>query len=272
MYFGNGALTWDNISNPPTIPTSYNQLSNIKPLTYIDSSGIYTGTIQANQINTTGLTAERIQTKYNTYYGDITVAELYKDDKGGRLKLYDTDGFFNAVIGSESGDGDNVGGTLLLLGDCPYDTTTPYDGTNGYIPWIRASMGILEDPTNDSTGKEAGILLLNGSDPTNGHSISRVMLQASSDLGDYAVLRLKDETGIIRATLKAGGNYQLDLTGNARILGTLYGKIDQLDSRRIFFRTTDPASTDTVNEGDFWFDVNAHSIRYRNSNMWAVFK
>ena len=174
----NAFISWNNVTNQPIIPSSYNQLSDIKPLTYIDGNGIYTGTLTANQINAVEVIASSLITKYNT----TTVTNVYKDTYGGRMKIYDNNGYLNAVIGVESGAGDNIGGSLILFNDSPYDTAPDYNS------YRRIELGI-------SSSYNAGVINIRGSNAT-----TRVNIYGSSNIGDFGIITLRNssETETIR--------------------------------------------------------------------------
>lgn len=187
-----GSISWDSVTAP-----SYSSITGSKPptsadntydaigynrLTYITSTGIYTGTIEASQINTVGLTAEKIETKVN----DIVVSYLYKDTYGGKFKIYDVNGYLNTVIGVESGAADNIAGTLVLLNDSPYDTAPSYD------PYRRVELGI-------SKSYDAGVINIRGS-----NAKARVQIQGRSGLGDFGVIGLRDSAETLKLQLAAG--------------------------------------------------------------------
>ena len=159
---------------------------------------------------------------------------------------------------------------LALFNNCPYDTSPGWDGSSGYTPFERVAIGIMKETINY---KEAGQMVLFGSS-ADSSAITRVWLQAASIFGDYGRISLHDTAGTTQVILKAGGTYQLSVVGDANIQGTLHGKLDQLDSHRIFIRgidSGDPASTNTVNNYDLWFDTTMHNIKMRLDNSWVIF-
>jgi hypothetical protein len=89
----------------------------------------------------------------------VVLADIYKDTNGGRIKIYDINGLQNVVIGSESGTGDNVGGTFILYNDGDQLTDR------------RVEAGI-------STAYDAGIINLRD---TNG--AARAVVYANSNVG-----------------------------------------------------------------------------------------
>ena len=303
-------ISWNNVTNQPLIPTLPSYITSTKiTATTIESPSITSGTITGGSINGSTiaigssnnifkadsngiylgnavyenspfkvsmageLTASNatISGKFQTYVDSTLITELYKDTYGGRLKLYDTDGFLNAVIGSEgNATSSNTGGTILLFNNCPYDTSPGWDGSSGYTPFERVAIGIMKETINY---KEAGQMVLFGSS-ADSSAITRVWLQAASIFGDYGRISLHDTAGTTQVILKAGGTYQLSVVGDANIQGTLHGKLDQLDSHRIFIRgidSGDPASTNTVNNYDLWFDTTMHNIKMRLDNSWVIF-
>lgn len=137
------------------------------------SAANISGKLSANQINTVGLTAERVETKYST----TLVSELYKDTNGGRLLIYDNVGALNATIGVESGTKGNVGGTIALYND----------GLSNQ----RASFGILNT-------YDAGAINL--SEGHNGSPRTRISIYANSNLGKPTIAIL-DENGSSKTRL-----------------------------------------------------------------------
>lgn len=96
----NAYISWYNVTNTPYIPQTASDvgaLSTSSPmLTYITSTGIYTGTINANQINTAGLGAEKIYkpnapTNYATIGGSYADFILYNNN-GEYFRIYDAVG------------------------------------------------------------------------------------------------------------------------------------------------------------------------------------
>lgn len=104
-----------------------------------------------------------------------TVMEVFKDVNGGRIKIYDKDGKMNVVIGSEAGISDNIGGTIILFND------SPYDDPSQSIPYQRVELGIAKDV-------DAGAINLRKG---NGQWI----VTMSSDDGDRGYIAVRDENG-----------------------------------------------------------------------------
>lgn len=79
------------------------------------------------------------------------LAELFTDTQGGVLKVYDNNGLLNAKLGVEAGTQSNVGGTLILYNDSPYESSPFSD------PFKRVELGIVSDSgtlnLRDSFGK-----------------------------------------------------------------------------------------------------------------------
>lgn len=48
---------------------------------------------------------------------EIILSEIYKNANGGTLKINDINGNLNVALGSESGTGDNIGGTIVIYND-----------------------------------------------------------------------------------------------------------------------------------------------------------
>ena len=74
--------------------------------------------------------------------------EVFKDAYGGVIKVYDTGGLLNAKLGVESGLTGNIGGTLVLYLDAPYDT-------GNLIPFQRVEMGITSAGDGGATYRDA---------------------------------------------------------------------------------------------------------------------
>lgn len=103
----NVAIDWNQIENKPDIKgytdeEALNAWANSGYATYINANGIYTGTMTTKKL-----------VGYNGY----TFAEVKDDSYGGKMYVYDSNGYLNAKIGTENGTGGNVGGTLILYKD-----------------------------------------------------------------------------------------------------------------------------------------------------------
>lgn len=105
--------------------------------------------------------------KHQTSFNGVVLIENWKNNNGGLTKIFDNSGNLNVKIGSESGTGGNIGGSLILFNDGEENP--------------RAEMGI--SVTND-----AGIINVRDSSGT-----VRASLYADSNLGP--VLAILDETG-----------------------------------------------------------------------------
>lgn len=77
--------------------------------------------------------------------GDLTIkqagnkiAQVFKDTFGGVMKVYDSSGLLEAKIGVQSGTQSNIGGTLILYLNAPYDT-------GDLTAYQRVEMGSLGD-------------------------------------------------------------------------------------------------------------------------------
>ena len=94
------------------------------------------------------------------------VMEVFKDVNGGRIKIYDKDGKLNVAIGSEAGTADNIGGTIILFNDSPYDASPQSD------PYQRVELGISKDynsgEINLRKGNGAWIVTLGSDDGNRG--------------------------------------------------------------------------------------------------------
>lgn len=73
--------------------------------------------------------------KQTITYNGATLIENYKNFNGGLMRIFDINGNLNVKIGSENGAGDNIGGTIVLLKDCP-------NGANEDL-FKRVALGIL---------------------------------------------------------------------------------------------------------------------------------
>ncbi|MBE6068852.1 MAG: hypothetical protein E7211_14315 [Clostridium lundense] len=73
--------------------------------------------------------------KHQTTSDGKLLIENWKNDNGGIVQIYDNSGNLNVKIGSENGVADNVGGTIVLLKDCP-------DGASEDL-FKRVALGIL---------------------------------------------------------------------------------------------------------------------------------
>ena len=99
----NAYISWNNVSNKPTIPNKASDVgalpTNWVGTTYINSEGVYTGTIVANQINTSNLGAEKIY-KPNSPLNYAAIGGSYAD-----LILYNQNGEYFRIYDSMDGAG-----------------------------------------------------------------------------------------------------------------------------------------------------------------------
>lgn len=99
----------------------------------------------------------------------VVLSEIYKNDNGGLIKVNDINGALNAVIGSESGTGGNVGGSFILYND----------GEGN--PRVECGISVTYD---------AGIINLRDS-----NGIARVSIYADSNFGSPIIgVRGADDT------------------------------------------------------------------------------
>ncbi len=103
------------------------------------------------------------------------VMEVFKDVNGGRIKIYDKDGKLNVAIGSEAGTASNVGGTIVLFNDSPYDTSPQSDS------YQRVELGISKD-------YDAGTINLRKGD-------GQWIVAISSDDGDRGYIAVQNGDG-----------------------------------------------------------------------------
>jgi len=79
---------------------------------FVLSAGVI-GKLKAQNIETENLTSNAVETVVN----GVKLSEVFKDEYGGLLQLYDENENINVKLGVESGAGDNKGGTLVLYDD-----------------------------------------------------------------------------------------------------------------------------------------------------------
>lgn len=132
--------------------------------------------------------------------------EVFKDAFGGVVKIFDNNGLLNAKLGSESGAGNNKGGTLVLYDNVP----TGADPTN----YSRVEAGIIETNgagtiilrTPDTIGR-IRMIADDGSDPND--TVPRITL-----LGDYSTTWLSSKGGQIANQNIATENFVLNFVIN----------------------------------------------------------
>lgn len=107
-----------------------------------------------------------------TYLG-AALLEAYKDTFGGSLKIYNNEHTLDASLGVQSGTSGNVGGTLILYINSPYDTSPDSD------LYKRVEMGIYD-----------GIGICNVRDNS---AKARITIEADSVIGPYLGIRDVDE-------------------------------------------------------------------------------
>ena len=97
-----------------------------------------------------------IRGRLRTYEGNNLLLDLYKNENGGRITLNDLDGNLNVKIESESGTGNNIGGTIILYNDGEENVRVTLginkvddkgqlqvtDG-NGNISYINPTSGVI---------------------------------------------------------------------------------------------------------------------------------
>ena len=120
----NATISWDNVTSQPTIPVlpSYIQPTEITQTTItqttIESPTINGGTINGGtMIGGTIIGGIVTGTVIRQASGATIFAEFTVDANGGILDINDINGNPNVRIGSETGGGDNVGGTIGLYND-----------------------------------------------------------------------------------------------------------------------------------------------------------
>lgn len=57
---------------------------------------------------------------------ETLLAHVYKDDNGGKFKIYDNDGKLNLAMGVEGVGGDNIGGSFVIYSDAPDENNSNY--------------------------------------------------------------------------------------------------------------------------------------------------
>lgn len=143
-----------NVTMGPGATISWGNVSGRPNTTYIDAYGIYTGTVQANQINTAGLSAEKIyQAGYPNnyaYIGGVGSGLILKksgstyfaiDDYGSQTNFYGHDGtnFLSSSGSSTSpnGEWDFISADAVYnLYDKMYDNPFRY---NDPIDFVRTN-------------------------------------------------------------------------------------------------------------------------------------
>ena len=104
------------------------------------------------------------------------LTRIYDSATGGKIDTFDKDSNLNARLGSERGDGDNTGGTLILYN---HSDSKP-----------RLSAGTLKD-------EDAGILLA-----MDKNNIARIQIQASnSKYNNLAFIGIRDKDQVLKTYL-----------------------------------------------------------------------
>ena len=138
---------------------------------YLSGDAVFTGLIKASDIvggsinigdgtftvdssgNLTATSAD-INGRLRTYNGGTLLLDLFKNANGGQIVLNDLSGNLNVKIESESGDGNNIGGTVALYNDgdnrVSIGTVKSTDSgqiqvrdANGNLSYINADHGII---------------------------------------------------------------------------------------------------------------------------------
>ena len=81
------------------------------------SISIGDGTFTVDDVGHVEAMSADINGRLRAYDGSILLLDLYKNANGGEITLNDSDGNLNAKLESESGAGNNIGGTLALYND-----------------------------------------------------------------------------------------------------------------------------------------------------------
>ncbi len=182
--------------------------------TSIDFRSVSTPEIYANNATIYGTLIGGILegTRIKQMINNILVADLFKDTYGGRLVMYDNNSLRNAVIGSESGEGDNIGGTLVLYNKAP---------DSNYSPYQRVEAGVYKD-------RNAGMINLRKVSGTIQIAINSVISYSDSHIalwnnnGDNIGVSIRGEANsyynnsisIGKTTVASG--YKLDVNGNIK--------------------------------------------------------
>ena len=182
--------------------------------TSIDFRSVSTPEIYANNATIYGTLIGGILegTRIKQMINNILVADLFKDTYGGRLIMYDNNSLRNAVIGSESGTGDNIGGTLVLYNKAP---------DSNYLSYKRVEAGVRKDG-------DAGLINLRKVSGTLQIAINGISSYSDSHIalwnnnGDNIGVSIRGEANsyynnsisIGKTTVASG--YKLDVSGNIK--------------------------------------------------------
>jgi hypothetical protein len=181
--------------------------------TYIDFSQVQSPTIIANNATIIGkLIGGEIEGAHITEVsGTTTIFDLYKDEYGGRLFVYNNSGGLVSTMGVENGLGSNRNGTIVLF--------------DGGSTLKRVELGILKD-------YGCGAVNVRGS-----NNLSRISAYGASNLGTDGVLSLFDDAQTENTRLRGAGtsffknsvaigktsaSYPLDVSGSIYASGTVY--------------------------------------------------
>jgi hypothetical protein len=136
---GDGTFTVDNAGNLAMTKGSINL-----------GNGVFT---VDNAGNLTATSAD-INGRLRTYNGGTLLLDLFKNANGGQIVLNDLSGNLNVKIESESGDGNNIGGTVALYNDgdnrVSLGTVKATDtgqlqvrDSTGNLSYINATTGVI---------------------------------------------------------------------------------------------------------------------------------
>jgi hypothetical protein len=139
--------------------------------------------------------------------GDAVLFEGYMDEYGGKLTIRDVNGYHNAKIGSESGLGDNIAGTLVLYDDAP-------DGVQDYFRRFEAGI---------SKSEHAGIINLRDSS-----NLIKLCMYAASTLGPGFFVLYDNERARSYITATSGAIDGQAIATQAWVLAQAFANQNQL--------------------------------------------
>lgn len=102
--------------NPQMINELIEKVDRLEKMLYdYNAKGIKKGVIK-------GIKVQQVTETVGTE-PEVVLSEIYKNANGGTIKINDINGNLNIRMGSENGTGNNAGGTIVLLKDCPNEAS-----------------------------------------------------------------------------------------------------------------------------------------------------
>ena len=228
-----------------------------------------------NKLNITG--------KFQVNNNGVIVADLDKDtNNDGILKIYNNFGMAQATLGVRNNN-EVSGGNLELLTNTgkkaiqafAYSDNSQHELRfyNNFYTYGYETYGMtLQSGANGGLYFYSGSgMLYKGGISTDANGNLRLELQKNDGTNICRINSTDEFTLNLNGNITCSGiaTGSIYSTGSIISTGIIYGNIEQIDSKRIYIRTTDPGVSAVDNS--IWFDLTNKLIKYRSSGSWIAF-